>query len=80
MQINHRRLSESEELAVADAADAVYDVLIEKACHVGAGIALDRFTHEGEEQTDEESDYISSIQMEMAKRMIARMLMRSTEI
>lgn len=80
MQINHKRLTEAEEKAVDDATDRVYDVLMGAACDVGAGIALDRFTHEGEEQTDEESDYISSIQMEMAKRIIAKMLLRSTEI
>ncbi len=80
MQINHKRLTEAEEKAVEIAAEKVYDVLMQEACAVGIGIAYARFQRAGAEQTDEESDYISDVQMMMANRMMALMLKRSTEI
>lgn len=83
MEINHTRWSPLEEERISKAAEDVYDVLIEKACQTGAGMAYRRLAGaavDASNPSDEAIEYISSIQMEVAKRMIAHMLMRSTEI
>lgn len=77
VQINHQRPSADENVAIDRAAEDVYDLLIEKACDVGAAM-FERRIISG---TDEErSIACSDLQMKVAQRMIAHMLRRTAEI
>lgn len=79
LKINHQRLSADEAAAVERAADDVYDLLIERACEVGAPIFHRRLIDPGSSE-EAESIACSDMQMRVAGMMIAHMMKRSTEI